>query len=102
MSKKNEEKLIIDEEISEEGVDFQTLESDDDILSSVEEAKIAENISTVNADDSVRIYLQQIGKIPLLAGSEEFEIAKKIKDENCGLSKKILVNANLRDRKSVV
>lgn len=96
MSKKNEEKLIIDEEISEEGVDFQTLESDDDILSSVEEAKIAENISTVNADDSVRIYLQQIGKIPLLAGSEEFEIAKKIKDENCGLSKKILVNANLR------
>ncbi|HSX08049.1 MAG TPA: sigma-70 factor domain-containing protein [Candidatus Saccharimonadales bacterium] len=31
------------------------------------------------ADDSVRLYLREIGKIPLLSAEEEFELAQRIK-----------------------
>ena len=71
-------------------------EDDDDILETIQEPKMAENISSVNSDDSVRIYLQQIGKIPLLSPEEELEIAKKIKDENSQDAKETLTRANLR------
>ncbi len=69
---------------------------DDDILLSVEEPKVAETANTVIADDSVKIYLQQIGKIPLLTPEQELEIARKIKEENSETAKEALVNANLR------
>jgi len=87
-----------EDDISETEIDLSKIEEtdDEDLLSSVEDPKIQESISTVNTDDSVRIYLQQIGKIPLLSGEEEVEVATKIKENNCELSKKILVNANLR------
>ncbi len=87
-----------EDDISETEIDLYKIEEtdDEDLLSSVEDPKIQESISTVNTDDSVRIYLQQIGKIPLLSGEEEVEVATKIKENNCELSKKILVNANLR------
>lgn len=68
----------------------------DDIASQVQEPKIAENLKTINSDDSVKIYLQQIGKIPLLKGDKEIEIAKRIKENNDEKSKQILVNSNLR------
>ncbi len=83
------------EEISEEGVDFDKLDADSDSVV-IEEPKNSENLSIVNSDDSVKIYLQQIGKIPLLSTEEEHEIARKIKEEHCDLSRKILINANLR------
>ncbi len=83
------------EEISDEGVDFDKLDADSDSVI-IEEPKNSENLSVVNSDDSVKIYLQQIGKIPLLSTDEEHEIARKIKEENCDLSRKILINANLR------
>ena len=69
---------------------------DEDLLLSVEEPKTAENASSVNADDSVKIYLQQIGKIPLLSAEQELEVAKKIKEKNDDEAKETLVNANLR------
>ena len=31
------------------------------------------------ADDSVRLYLSEIGKVPLLSAEKEFELAKKVK-----------------------
>ncbi len=83
------------EEISDEGVDFDKLDADSDSVI-IEEPKTSENLSVVNSDDSVKIYLQQIGKIPLLSNEEEHEIARKIKEEHCDLSRKILINANLR------
>ena len=83
------------EEISDEGVDFDKLDADSDSVI-IEEPKTSENLSVVNSDDSVKIYLQQIGKIPLLSTEEEHEIARKIKEEHCDLSRKILINANLR------
>lgn len=102
MSKKVEN-FELNDEISEEGVDFHSLqeeqEDEDDaenILSTVADPKVQESINSVNTDDSVRIYLQQIGKIPMLSPEEELDIAKKIKDEHSEFSKNVLVNANLR------
>ena len=68
----------------------------EDVLHSVEDPKIQENLSSVSADDSVKIYLQQIGKIPLLSSEQELEIAKKIYHDNDTFAKDLLVNANLR------
>ena len=94
MNTDNMEKIDLNfGEISDEGVDFDKLDSDSVVI---EEPKNSENLSVVNSDDSVKIYLQQIGKIPLLSSEEEHEVARKIKDENCNLSRKILINANLR------
>ncbi len=97
MRKKLEKFELLEDEISEEGVDFHSLQDDEeDILEKVEDPKIQESLNSVNTDDSVRIYLQQIGKIPLLSSEEELDIAKKIKNDHCEFSKDILVNANLR------
>lgn len=96
---KNKDIIGLDspEEVNDEDIDLTKIEpEEDDILESVEEPKVQENLTSINTDDSVRIYLQQIGKIPLLSSAEELQVAKKIKEENCEMSKNILVNANLR------
>ena len=85
--------------INEDETNSDSLEvnlEDDDILNAVEEPKTAETQNSANADDSVKIYLQQIGKIKLLSSEEELEIAKQIKEKNSEQAKKTLVNANLR------
>lgn len=79
--KKEIEKLgLLTDEISEEGVDFSQIqeEEDEDVLQSVEDPKVQESLSSVNSDDSVKIYLQQIGKIPLLSPEQELDVAKQI------------------------
>ena len=68
MKKELEKYGLLTDEISDENVNFHDLEEDDeDVLETVEDPKVQENLSTVNSDDSVKIYLQQIGKIPLLS-----------------------------------
>lgn len=48
-----------------------------------------------NADDSVKIYLQQIGRVKLLSTQEEIELAKRIA-EGDDRAKQKLIQANLR------
>lgn len=98
--KKEIEKLgILDTEISDEDVDFHQLQMediDDEVLGSVEDPKVQESLSSINADDSVRIYLQQIGKIPMLSPEEEADVARKVIEEQDEFAKNLLINANLR------
>ncbi len=89
------DKFSTDESENTEESGFE-LNSDDDLILSVDEPKVAETPNTVIADDSVKIYLQQIGKISLLTPEQELEIAKEIKEENSEEAKEALVNANLR------
>ncbi len=98
MRKEIEKLGMLTDEISEEGVDFSQLqaEEDEDILHSVEDPRVQESLSSVTSDDSVKIYLQQIGKIPLLSPEQERELTRQIYETQSEFAKNLLINANLR------
>ena len=49
----------------------------------------------INIDDPVRMYLKEIGKVPLLSAEEEVELAQRM-EEGDEAAKKKLAEANLR------
>ena len=95
------EKQKIDSVNAEVGVDNAEdliLDNDDIILDDEDEVEIIDDVDVlegVSTEDPVRMYLKEIGNVPLLTTEQEVELAKRVEagDEE---AKKQLTEANLR------
>ena len=78
-------------------------DADDDIILDVDDEPTEEELENieftvtdgVSIEDPVRMYLKEIGKVPLLSADEEVELAKRM-EEGDSDAKKRLAEANLR------
>ncbi|MCR5398331.1 MAG: RNA polymerase sigma factor RpoD [Lachnospiraceae bacterium] len=80
-------------------IDDEMLDDEDVVLTEEDEVDV-ENIDLsvpdgISTEDPVRMYLKEIGKVPLLSADEEIELAKRMEDGDEEAKKK-LAEANLR------
>ena len=80
-------------------LDFDEEPTDDELkLEEMDVDKLAEedlSFDNISLDDPVKVYLREIGRVPLLSSDEEIELAVKIADGN-EYAKQRLTEANLR------
>ncbi len=80
-------------------LDFDEEPTDDELkLEEMDVDKISEddmNFDNISLDDPVKVYLREIGRVPLLSSEEEIELAIKI-TEGSEYAKQRLTEANLR------
>ncbi len=96
MEIRNDDTDIEPDEAELLNIDVDDIEHDDDMV--IEDGNVDLEASLpkgITVDDPVRMYLKEIGKVPLLSADEEIELAKKMEkgDEE---AKKKLCEANLR------
>ena len=78
-------------------IDFDEEPTDDELKLEEMDVDALDDISfdNMNLDDPVKIYLREIGRVPLLSSDEEVELAVKI-SEGDAYAKQRLTEANLR------
>ena len=84
-----DEDIVPIEELAE--IEENAMEADELDLEKLE----MEVLDGINLEDPVRMYLKEIGKVPLLSSDEEIELAKRMEDGD-ELARARLAEANLR------
>jgi len=83
--------------LSDQGIEVSDEEEagkEDQIVASTEDLKL-EGIKGIGVDDPVKMYLKEIGQVPLLTPEKEVELAKRVEKEDA-TAKNELIEANLR------
>lgn len=62
----------------------------------VDDKELENIINQINVNDPVKMYLKDIGKVPLLSSEEEKELARLLTEENSEYARERLCESNLR------